>query len=132
MRSSKRKSPATEGKRKTTASDKAHTSVIKSVSKKKTVTVENDGSYIQSHVSHSAPISTIAPSESEQTHISTSMGQAILAMLNQIKTSNKDVSSRMDQLELNSTINSTPLTYSSLHCRRSRTVAATHQCCLDL
>ena len=88
MRSSKRKSQATEGKRKIRASDKPRTSVKKTVSKKKTVSVENDGSYLQVHASHSVLVSTIPPSG--HTNISASTGQAILTMLSQTDTSNKD------------------------------------------
>ena len=46
MRSSKKKSSATEGKRKTRMSDEARAFNKKPVSKKKTVSVDNDGSHI--------------------------------------------------------------------------------------
>ena len=84
MHSSKRKSAVTEGKRKITASDKAHTSIKKSVGKKKSASVENDGSYLQAHVSHSVPVSTIPPSA--HTNISASTGQAKLTMFTQTDT----------------------------------------------
>ena len=45
MPPSRKKSPATEGKRKTRASDKSRTS-IKKPTKKKITSVENDGSYL--------------------------------------------------------------------------------------
>ena len=70
--------------------------------------MENDGSYLRSHVSHSEPVSTIPPSE--KTDMSASTGQVILTMLNQIDASNKDLSRRMDQLKHNGGISSTPLT----------------------
>ena len=82
MHSSKKKSPATEGKRKTRALDEARTSINKPVSKKKTVSVDNDGSYLQIQASSIVPVSTIPTSD--QSHISVSTGQTILTMLHQI------------------------------------------------
>ena len=61
------------------ASDKTCTSVKKSVSKKKSVAVENNGSYLQAQMSQIGSIGTVPPSE--QINISTSTGQAILTML---------------------------------------------------
>ena len=105
MPSTKKKSPATEGKRKTRASDKVCSSMKKASSKKKSVSVENDGSYLQSQASHSVPVSTLPTSE--QPSISASTGQAILTMLSQIDASNKELSKRMDQLERNGSMSST-------------------------
>ena len=121
MPSSKRKSPAAEGKRKTRASDKARTSVKKSVNRKKTVSVDNDGSYLQVQASSTAPVSTILPPE--QSHMSASTGQTILTMLQQIHASNKELSRRMDTLERNGSMSSTPRTSPSVQ-HRSSTVAA--------
>ena len=118
MSSSKRKSSATEGKRKTRVLDKTCTSINKSVSKKKSVTVENYGSYLQSYASHSVPVCTIPPSE--HTNISASTGQAILTMLSQIDTCSKDLSRCMDQLEHKDSMSSTPVTSPTLnHCSSS-------------
>ena len=72
----------------------------KASSKKKSDSVENDGSYLQSQASHLVPVSTLPTSE--QPSISASTGQAILTMLSQIE--------RMDQLERNGSMSSTPLT----------------------
>ena len=121
MRSSKKKSPATEGKRKTRASDKARTSIKKPVSKKKTVFLDNDGSYLQVQVSSAVPVSTTPTSD--QSHISTSTGQTILTMLHQIDASKKELSRRMDHLERNGSMSSTPLTSPTVQ-HRSSTVAA--------
>ena len=107
MPSTRKKSPATEGKRKTRASDKVHSSMKKASSKKKSVSVENDGSYLQSQVSHSVPVSTLPTFE--QRSISASTGEAILTMLSQIDASNKELFKRMDQLERNGSMSSTPL-----------------------
>ena len=80
------------------------------------VSVENYGSYLQAHASHSIPVSNI-PS-SEQTSISVSTGPAILTMLRQIDSCNKDLSECMDQLKCNDSMSSTPLTLPTLHHRR--------------
>ena len=93
MPSTRKKSPATEGKRKTRASDKVRSSMKKASSKKKSVSVENDGSYLRSQASHSVPVSTLATSE--QTSISVSTGQAILTMISQIDASNKELSNSL-------------------------------------
>ena len=63
MPSTNKKSPVTEGKRKTRVSDKAHTSIKKTGSKKKSVSVENDGSYFQPQASYSVHVSTLSTSE---------------------------------------------------------------------
>ena len=119
MPPSRKKSPATEGKRKTRASDKSRTS-IKKPTKKKITSVENDGSYLQHQASHSVPVSTLPPSD--HSTISASTGQAILTMLSQIDASNKELSKRMDQLERNGSRSSTPLTSPTAN-HRSSTVA---------
>ena len=113
MPSTRKKSPATEGKRKTRASDKVRSSMKKASSKKKSVSVENDGSYLQPQASDSVPVSTL--STSEQPSISASTGQAILTMLSQIDASNKELSKRIDQLERNGRMRSTPLTSPTLN-----------------
>ena len=117
MPSTRKKSPATEGKKKTRASDKSRSSIKKPNSKKKAVSVENDGSYIQHQASHSVPVSTRPPSNHNS--ISASTGQAILTMLSQIDASNKELSNRMDKLEWNGSMNSTPLTSPTLNHRSS-------------
>ena len=53
-------------KEKTRASDKACTSVKKSVSKKISVTLKNDGFYLQPQASHTTPVTP-----SEQVNMST-------------------------------------------------------------
>ena len=121
MRSSKRKSQATEGKRKTRASDKARTSIKKPVNKKKTVPVDNDGSYLQVQASSTGPESTISPSD--QSYMSSSNGWTILNMLHQIDASNKELSRRMDTLEHNGNMSSTPRTSPTIQ-HRSSTIAA--------
>ena len=113
MPSIRKKSPATEGKRKTRASDKVRSSMKEAGSKKKSVSVENDGSYLQPQASHSVPVSTL--STSEQPSISLLTGQAILTMLSQIDASNKELSKHMDQLERNGSMSSTPLTSPTLN-----------------
>ena len=121
MHSFKKTSLATEGKRKTRASDKARTSIKKPASEKKTVSVDNDGSYLHIQSSSTGPVSTIPPSD--QSHISASIGQTILTMLHQIDASNKELSRHMDHLECNGSMSSTPLTSFTVQ-HRSSTVAA--------
>ena len=88
------------------------------MSKKKTVSVANDGSYLQAHVSRSVPVSTILPSV--HANISMSTRQATLTMLSQIDAS-KDLSRCMDLI---GSISSTPLTSPTLHHRSSSVAAA--------
>ena len=121
MPSTRKNSPPTEGKRKTRASDKARTSIKKTGSKKKSVSVGNDGSYLQPQASHSVLVSTL--STSKQPSISVSTGQAILTMLSQIDTSNKELSKHMDQLESNGSMSSTPPTSPSLNYHSSSVAA---------
>ena len=95
MPSHHKKSPATEGKRKTRASDKARTSPRKN--KKSKPASINDGSYLQLQVE-------------QQPTISASTGQAILEMLNKLDASNQELSKRMDRFKRNGSISLTPLT----------------------
>ena len=95
MPSTWKKSPVTQGKRKTRASDKARTSPKKPRKKKSSVSV-NDGSYLQ--VCDQIPVSTV-PSTS-QYFISVSTGQTILEMLNKLDASNQELSKRMDRLNV--------------------------------
>ena len=76
-----KKSLAIKGKRMTRASDKASTSVKKQLVKK-TVSLDNDCSYLQAH---SVSVNTIPPSD--HSHLST--GQTILTMLNKSDVPNK-------------------------------------------
>ena len=103
MPSHHKKSPATEGKRKTRASDKARTSPRKN--KKASI---NDGSYLQLHVQQQPTLSTVT--SDPQSTIPASTGQAILEMLNKLDASNQELSKRMDRFERNGSISSTPLT----------------------
>ena len=81
MPSHHKKSPATESKRKTRASDKARTSPRKN-KKSKPVSL-NDGSYLQLQVEQQQPtVSTVT--SNTQPAISASTGQAILEMLNKM------------------------------------------------
>ena len=106
MPSYRKKSPATEGKRKTRASDKARTSPRKN--KKSKSASLNDGSYLQLPEPQQAPVSTIA--SNAQPQISASTGQAILDMLSKLDASNQELTRRMDRFERNGSISSTPLT----------------------
>ena len=106
MPSYRKKSPATEGKRKTRASDKARTSPRKS--KKSKSASLNDGSYLQLPEPQQASVSTVA--STAQPHISASTGQAILDMLNKLDASNQELTRRMDRFERNGSVSSTPLT----------------------
>ena len=122
MWSSKKKSPAEEGKRKTRASDKARMSIKKPSSKKKTVSVDNDCSYLQVQASSTIPVSTIPTSD--QSHISASTGQTILTMLHQFDASNKELSRRIDYLERNGSMSSAPLTSPTVQHRSSTVTTA--------
>ena len=106
MPSHRKKSPATEGKRKTRASDKARTTPRKN-KKSKSASV-NDGSYLQLPVQQQPTVSTVT--SNSQSAISASTGQAILEMLNKLDASNQELSKRMDRFEQNGSISSTPLT----------------------
>ena len=97
MPSYRKKSPATEGKRKTRASDKARTFPRKN--KKLKSASLNDGSYPQIPDQQQASVSTVAST--------TQPGQAILDMLNKLDASNKELIRRMDRFERNGSISST-------------------------
>ena len=101
----RKKSPATEEKRKTRASDKARTSPWKNKSKSASL---NDGSYLQLPDHQQAPVSTVA--SNAQPQISASSGQVILNMLNKLDVSNQELTRRMDRFECNGSVSSTPLT----------------------
>ena len=105
-----KKSPATEGKRKTRASDKARSTPRKS--KKQKSASFNDGSYLQSSVQQ-PPVSTAV--SSTQPLLSASTGQAILDMLNKLDASNQELSRRMDRFERNGSISSTSPTIQSVN-----------------
>ena len=96
MPSHHKKSPATEGKRKTRASDKART-LPRKTKKSKTVSL-NFGSYLQIS-DQQASVSTVT--SSVQPHISASTGQVIIDMLNKLDSSNQELTRRMDRLERN-------------------------------
>ena len=102
----RKKSPATEGKRKTRASDQARTSPRKN--KKSKLASLNDGSYLQLPDHQQAPVSTVA--SNAQPQISASTGQVILDMLNKLDASNQELTRRMDRFVLNGSVSSTPLT----------------------
>ena len=73
MPSNRKKSPATEGKRKTRASDKARTTPNK---KSKSASL-NDGSYLQLQ-GQQPPVSTAVSTTTTQPSISASTGQVIM------------------------------------------------------
>ena len=106
MPSYRKKSPATKGKRKTRASDKARTTPRKN--KKSKPASINDGSYLQLEVQQQPTVSTVT--SNPQSAISASTGQAILEMLNKLDASNQELSKRLDRFERNSSISSTSLT----------------------
>ena len=106
MTTYRKKSPATEGKRKTRASEKAKTSPRKS--KKSKSASLNDGSYLQIPDQQQVPVSTVA--STAQPQISASTGQVILDMLNKLDASNQELTRRMDRFERNGSVSSTPLT----------------------
>ena len=103
----RKKSPASEGKRKTRASDKVRTSQRKSKKSKSSASV-NDGSYLQLQVQQQVPVSTVT--STTQPSISVSTGQAILDMLNKLDASNQELSRKMDSFECTGSVSSTPLT----------------------
>ena len=105
MPSYHKKSPATEGKRKTRASDKARTSPRKN--KKSKSASLNDGSYLQIPDQQQASVSTVT--STAQPHISASTGQVILDMSNKLDASNQELARRMDRFECNDSVSSTPL-----------------------
>ena len=116
MPSTKKNSPASAAKNKILALTKNKNSVKKPVKKNKS-TVVNDGSYLQSHnteelslqeaVSTAANIATVQQSTHEEAVASTN--QAILAMLQKLNASNQALTKRMDDLERQGAVSSTPL-----------------------
>ena len=114
MPSTRKKSPS-EAKKKSLMSTKGKTSVKKNTKKTK-VTEVNDGSYLQSqgavgHSSTQGSVSTVsnASGNSIQGETSVSTNQAILSMLQKINASNQALTKRMDELERQNTIRSTPV-----------------------
>ena len=113
MPSTKKKSPASAAKKKSLASTKAKNSVKKST--KKNSTSKNDGSYLQvapTHASPQKPVSTVdnlsmCPQSEEG--LSASTGQAILEMLHKLDASNQALTKRMDSLERQGSVSSTPV-----------------------
>ena len=119
MPAHRKKSPATEGKRKTRASDKARTSPRKM--KKSKAAPLNDGFYLQLP-DQQASVSTVTSSAHSQ--ISASTGQVIIDMLNKLDASNQELTRRMDRFERGS-ISSTPLTSPTIPPRSHTQVAST-------
>ena len=105
MPSTRKKSPVSQQKRKTRASDRARTSPKKSRKNKSSVSV-NDGSYLQ--VQEQSPVSTV-PSTS-QNLMSASTGQTIIEMLNKLDAANQELSKQMDRVERTGSVSSTPIT----------------------
>ena len=106
MPSRRKKSPVTEVKRKTRASDKARTSPRKN--KKSKLASINNGFYLQLQVEQQPAVSTVT--SNPQATISAATGQTILEMLNKLDASNQELSKRMDRFERNGSASSTPLT----------------------
>ena len=119
MPAHRKKSPATEGKRKTRASDKARTSPRK-MKKSKTASL-NGGSYLQLP-DQQASVSTVTSSAHSQ--ISALTGQVIIDMLNKLDASNQELTRRMDRFERGS-VSSTPLTSPTIPPRSHTQVAST-------
>ena len=105
MPSTHKKSPVSQQKRKTRASDKARTSPKKPSKNKSSVSV-NDGSYLQ--VQEQIPVSTV-PSTS-QNFMSASTGQTIIEMLNKLDAANRELSKRIDRVERTGSVSSTTIT----------------------
>ena len=126
MPGNRKKSPATEGKRKTRASDKARSTPRKS--KKQKSASFNDGSYLQSS-GQQPPVSTA--DSSTQPLLSATTGQAILDMLSKLDASNQELSRRMDRFERNGSISSTPLTSPTIQpVNRGPRATSSHQAAL--
>ena len=119
MPAHRKKSPATEGKRKTRDSDKARTSPRK-MKKSKTASL-NDGSYLQLP-DQQASVSTVTSSADSK--ISASTGQVIIDMLNKLDASNQELTRRMDRFQRGS-VTSTPLTSPTIPPRSHTQVAST-------
>ena len=113
MPSSKKKSPASSAKKKTLSTAKAKSSV-KKPTKKNNATTKNDGSYLQGapQLSSQEVVSTasnITTQDPTQGDFSQSKGQAILQMLHKLDASNQSLTKRMDSLERQNSISSTPI-----------------------
>ena len=113
MPSSKKKSPASSAKKKTLSTAKAKSSV-KKPTKKNNATTKNDGSYLQGapQLSSQEVVSTasnITTQDPTQGDFSQSTGQAILQMLHKLDASNQSLTKRMDSLERQNSISSTPI-----------------------
>ena len=113
MPSSKKKSPASSAKKKTLSTAKAKSSV-KKPTKKNNATTKNDGSYLQvaPQLSSQEVVSTasnITTQDPTQGDFSQSTGQAILQMLHKLDASNQSLTKRMDSLERQNSISSTPI-----------------------
>ena len=113
MPSSKKKSPASSAKKKTLSTVKAKSSV-KKLTKKNNATTKNDGSYLQGapQLSSQEVVSTasnITTQDPTQGDFSQSTGQAILQMLHKLDASNQSLTKRMDSLERQNSISSTPI-----------------------
>ena len=113
MPSSKKKSPASSAKKKTLSAAKAKSSMKKST-KKNNATTKNDGSYLQvaPQLSSQEVVSTasnITTQDPTQGDFSQSTGQAILQMLHKLDASNQALTKRMDSLERQNSVSSTPI-----------------------
>ena len=113
MPSSKKKSPASSAKKKTPSTAKAKSSV-KKPTKTNNATTKNDGSYLQvaPQLSSQEVVSTasnITTQDPTQGDFSQSTGQAILQMLHKLDASNQSLTKRMDSLERQNSISSTPI-----------------------
>ena len=113
MPSSKKKSPTSSAKKKTLSTAKAKSSV-KKPTKKNNATTKNDGSYLQGapQLSSQEVVSTasnITTQDPTQGDFSQSTGQAILQMLHKLDASNQSLTKRMDSLERQNSISSTPI-----------------------
>ena len=116
MPSTRKKSPASAAKKKTPASTKNKNSVKKPGKKSKAIIV-NDGSYLQNNniegISLQAGVSTVTDNntmqQSDQQTTLMSTNQAILAMLQKLDASNQVLTRRIDDMERQGAISSTPL-----------------------
>ena len=104
MPSAKNKTPATNLKKKVTASARARTSVRKP----KKPSSELHGSYIQPVSTVTATVNDSITSTNPQTATSSS-NDAILSLLQDMNRSNQDIVRRIDALERQQSTNSTPI-----------------------
>ena len=116
MPSTRKKSPVSAAKKKTPATTKNKNSIKKSGKKNQVVTI-NDGSYLQtSNMEGMAPqggvstdvANTITNQPNQVTELA-STNQAILAMLQKLDESNQALGKRMEVLERQGAVSSTPL-----------------------